>query len=135
MSSKDRRFRHLRRITWASWKLTDAFDGGKYSTFYVSVYEPTWERPFANILFRITNGGGSVFMRFMSVDDLREKFVIPECYIERLEDAMVSAGEMADRIEGDMRLALKIKGLKGQTVTVTPEGDLIAEVERVLRGE
>lgn len=127
------RWRHRNRITWAKWRVFDPFDRERYMTFYVSVYEPTWEMPYASLLIRATSGNGSMFHRFASVDDLLKVYVVPEGYVERLREAIIKAEKIADDIHKDMRLAMNRRQLaKGGQIVRTDTGEILAEAERIL---
>ena len=133
MSSKRFAKVPLRRLTWAQWKVCDAFDATKYTTVYASIYAPRWETPFASLLIRITNGAGSVFVRFASVADAQQFVVIPEVYVERFEDAMARANTIADEITEAMQLAMHKRQLaQGAQIVRTDTGEVIAEAERII---
>jgi len=124
-----------RRLTWAEWKTIDPFDQTKYTTFYLSVYEPTWERPYASILLRMSNGSGSAFCRFATIEALNQVFVMPCSFQERVETAMRKANLIADDISNDMRLAMNRRQLaQGGQIIRTDTGEILAEAERIING-
>lgn len=128
-------WKHTNRLTWAKWRVYDPFDRERYTTFYVSVYEPSWEFPFASLLIRVTSGKGSMFHRFASVDDFMDVYVVPEVYVNRLREAMWKAEEIADGVNEDMKLAMNRRQLaKGGQIVRTDTGEILAEAERIIEG-
>lgn len=126
---------HLRRLTWCKWERKDSYDKEKYTTFHISIYSPTWERPYVTLLISISNGGGRVFFRAASVADLQSVLIVPGHYLERLMEAEQEALRIADQVGRDMRLALQARNLApGSCVVRTDTGEIIAEAERILGG-
>ena len=123
-----------RRLTWCQWVVTDPYNHERYTTFYASVYAPTWERLYPSILLRITSGTGSAFFRASSVEALQRIIVIPTEYVGRLESAIVEAIRLADGIERDMRLAMERRKLpQGAGLARTDTGEIVAEAERIVQ--
>lgn len=124
----------LRRLTWAEWKTYDPFDREKYTTFYLSVYEPTWERPYPSILLRMSNGSGSVFCRFATLEALEAVFVLPGGYGDRVRVAIGKANKIADEITAAMKMAMHKRQLaQGAQIIRTDTGEILAEAERIVR--
>jgi len=133
MSSRNYKKVNLKRLTWCQWRITDPYDTSKYTRVYLSVYEPTWERPYASLLCKFANGGGEIFFRFACLDDAIQVIVIPGEYMERLATSLAIANQQADQIESDMRLAIERRNLSpGARLVRTDTGEIVAEAERYL---
>lgn len=125
--------RHLHVITWARWKVTDPFSDKYYSIFTASILKPTWQYPIACATMAISKGRQKVFMR-LPYEALKEVFVIPQEYQERLEEGYQQAQTEALEIQKQQKALWKMSNLaNGSHVVRTDTGEIIAEAERIMR--
>ena len=125
-----------KRLTWYRWEWRDPYRKELWTAATVSVYEPTYEMPFVSFLISIANGGGRVLMRCCSLAEAQSRVVIPDKAIERLSLAETRARIILDDIKRDLRAIADIRSLSpGSQIVRTDTGEVIAEAERILRGE
>ena len=126
--------KHLMVITWARWKFYDSYDKRYFTTFTASVLRPSFEYPVASVMMSVVNAGGRVFMRFATLENLRNLFIIPEEYAERLEVAYRKAIFEAGIIQDKQKALYKMNDLSpGSKVVRTDTGEIIAEAEDIIR--
>ncbi len=123
------------RLAWYRWTLKDCYSPKFWTAFTIGVYAPSRDRPVVAVLFSIANGGGKVFMRFRSMAELQQYFILPndKQAIDRLLQAEVEAGKLADQFEADMKLILDAKHRRQLIDADT--GEIVAEAERIIKGE
>jgi len=81
----------------------------------------------------MSNGSGSAFCRFASLESLKQVFVMPSSFQERVETAIKKANLIADDISNDMRLAMNRRQLaQGGQIIRTDTGEILAEAERIV---
>jgi hypothetical protein len=83
----------------------------------------------------VSNANGRLLMRYLSIESLQERFVIPEHYITRLVDGFKLASIEADKIQTQFKTMMKISNLSPGTQLVrTDTGEVVAEAERIIKG-
>ena len=111
-----------KRLTWYRWEDPDPIQKDRWTAWTVSVYAPTYDRPFVSVLLSMANGGGRCLTRYRSLDALRLRLIVPEEGIERLELALTRAQRILVQIQADLRLIADARS-----------GTLVHAVEQMLR--
>lgn len=84
----------------------------------------------------IVKGNYRIFLRIGTLDDLMSVFVIPGEYIERLRNGWDLAVKEADIISNHQKKLHGMRNLSpGSYVVRTDSGEIIAEAERIIKGE
>jgi len=126
----------LKVITWARWKVMSSLEAKYYTVFTVSVFKPSWEFPIACVAMSQRSGINKSFMRFLTLESLQEVFVIPEIYKERLIEGYAQAVQEAREIQTKQKTLWKMSDMApGTHVVRTDTGEIIAEAERIIRGD
>jgi len=121
-------------ITWCRWKVVD-MDGEHYTVITVSVPKPGYQYPTACLLVSLTSGSRKVMMRFSDIKGLKQVFVVPCEYDERIGVGYGEAVKVADGIQRQLRAVMKMGGLgEGGKVIRTDTGEIIAEAENIIKG-
>jgi hypothetical protein len=98
-------------IHWLEW--TDPYEPKYINRITFTVYEPNECYPLPAILVTAVNGGGSVMMRFASVQHLEMVFPVPPMIRSGLSKAMDEANSVIGRVETSSVLAEADRILKG----------------------
>jgi len=124
----------LNQITWARWRVIDPYNDKYYNVFTVSIPQPSYQYPCAAVLLSIASGKNKVLLRFGSLDELREIFITPDDYRERLELGYRMAIEQRDKIQRHLKTFIALETAKGAVVD-TGTGEILAEAERIVNGK
>ncbi len=125
----------LKAITWARWKYFDPYEPKYFTVFTASVMKPSFEYPVACVSLSVSNGCGKVFCRFASLVDLRKCLVVPDEYIERLNEGYAQAVAESQAIAAKQQTLFRISNLQpGSQVVRTDTGEIVAEAERIIEG-
>ena len=126
----------LIKLAYFKKQIADPYNANFYTVIEVFVPKPTAEKPYPCLLVAIRNGHQKLFFRVASIKELHSTFSIPKSAKLRLAMALVEANHEADRIEQDYKLLFARRHLaEGGQIVRTDTGEVIAEAERILRGE
>ena len=123
-----------KRLSWVRWEWADPYSKDRWSACTVSIYSPTYDRPYVSVLISMANGGGRFLMRTKSLKDAMERVVIPDWGIERLQLAETQAINELEGINRDLRLLYDAKQ-PGAKIINTETGEVLAEAEKILHKE
>ncbi len=123
------------RRTYCRWEWQDPQRPEYWTACTVSVFDPSYERPYISILASIANGGGKCLMRTATLADMRLRLVIPAQYITRLELAITQATGVLTGLQRDLRVITEVGHLAdGDQLVNTGTGEVVAEAERIAYG-
>jgi len=123
------------RLSWYRWEYRDAYEPKYYTAYTVSVYAPNYNHPYPSVLISQANAGGRLLQRFPDLEIAQQYITIPQDALDRLQDALVTANEIADKIEEDMRLLMQKRHLPaGSKLVNSITGEIVAEAEYILKG-
>ena len=121
-------------LSWYRWEWTDPYHPDFWTACTVSIYAPTYERPYVSVLGSIANGHGRVLMRCPTLQEAYSRVGVPEVGRERLELAYTKAQGLLAEVHRDLRLIMGAKGLEpGSVVIRTDTGAIVAEAEQILK--
>lgn len=122
------------RLAWYRWEYPDPIHKNLWTAYTVSVYPPTYDRPYVSILVSIANGGGKVLMRAATVKEAQRRTGMPDEAMERLQLAETRAITLLSDIRRDLQVIADVKSLSpGASLVRTDTGQVIAEVEQLLK--
>ena len=126
--------KHLKVVTWCRWKVQDPYDKRFLVNYTASVLKPSFETPVPCISMSIVTAAGRVFVRFRCLEDLRQVFVVPSEYIERLQEGYATAIVEANKLQTHLKTMMKSGDLApGSYVVRTDTGEIVAEAERIIK--
>jgi hypothetical protein len=123
-----------KRLAYYRWEDADPVQKDRWTAWTVSVYAPTYDRPYITVLLSMANGGGRCLTRYKSLDAVRARINIPSDGIERLELAITRAGIILVSLLKDLKIIDHAHSLpEGYQLVRTDTGEAIAEAERIIR--
>ena len=126
--------RYIKQITWARWRYQDSNGTKFFTNFTVSIPRPSFEFPAAFAMMSVVGGRGKALIRFTSLEAVRQLFVIPVEYLERLEEGYLTALEEAEKIQTQLKAIMKMRSLRdGDKIVNTGTGEILAEAEQILQ--
>jgi hypothetical protein len=97
------------RLGWYRWEVADPQQPNYWTATTVSVYEPTYERPYISILVSIANGGGRVLYRAASLEDAQLRTGMDYTGFKKLEVAVIKAKGKLLEVQADLKLIYESK--------------------------
>ena len=123
-----------KRLAYYRWEWPDPVHKNLWTACTVSVYPPTYDRPYVSILVSIANGGGKVLMRVPSVKEAQRRTGMPDEAVERLQLAETRAIGILAEIKRSLRLIAESLSLSpGGQVVRTDTGEVLAEAEKIIK--
>jgi hypothetical protein len=123
-----------KRLAYYRWEDPDPFKKEQWTAWTVSVYAPTYDRPYVSVLLSVANGGGKCLTRYASLEAIKVRVNIPKDGVERLELALTRAIEIERQVRADLLLLDHSHSLpEGGQIIRTDTGQVIAEAEKILK--
>lgn len=124
------------RLTYYRWEWQDPVQERYWTAVTISVYAPTYERPYPSVLVSIANGGGRILFRCQSIEAAKKRLIIPEVGLERLENAYRVGQELEIAIKKDLALLYTAGTLpQGAGLARTDTGEIVSERGAVEQAE
>jgi hypothetical protein len=103
------------RLGWYRWEWADPYSQGNWTACTISIYEPTYERPYIGILVSIANGGGRVLFRCATLEEAQQRTGLDYTGYKKLEVAVIKAKSILLEVQADLKAIWDMKQQKVET--------------------